>query len=90
MGCTEEMLYGLSDVDEGAREQVGTMIHQAQKLCPTRVLATVTGTLDLLRFSEALSERYGKFRSFKFGLPDSSAVYTELELALLPSYYVSL
>ena len=56
---------------DDARKAATSVIEQSQKMIPTCALATVTGTLDLLRFSQALSERYGKFRSFKFGLPDS-------------------
>ena len=68
IGCSEDDLWGLNDLDKDARAQTALTIACSRKLAPTRALATVTGTLDLLRFSEALSERYGKFRSFKFGL----------------------
>ena len=71
IGCSEGDLWGLSHMGDDARKAATSVIEQSQKMIPTCALATVTGTLDLLRFSQALSERYGKFRSFKFGLPDS-------------------
>jgi endonuclease-3 len=39
------------------------------------VLSCITGELDMPMFADALSERYGKFRSFRFGLP-SNQIHT--------------
>ena len=41
-----------------------------------RSLPGIVGQLDLPRFAAALTQRYQRFRSFRFGLPDSE-MYTE-------------
>ena len=35
------------------------------------MLAGITGQLDMPRFASALTERYNRFRSFRFGLPEA-------------------
>ena len=71
LGCAPSDIWGVSKLDAASLATVHDLLAKASKLVVTRALATVTGSLDLPRFADALSERYGKFRSFRFGLSDT-------------------
>jgi len=68
-------LWGSKDLDETSMKVLATQMRTAATMTVAKALATVTGTLDLPRFADALSERYGRFRSFRFGLPETQ-MYT--------------
>ena len=51
-----------------------------------QALPVVSGQLDMPRFASAITERYDRFRSFRFGLPETGKVWKELEMALPVGY----
>ena len=71
--CTQGLeakdLKGLKDLEEGLILQIQNQFAKIY-LRKTLPLPTYTGPLDLARFATILTQRFGYYRSFRFGLPE--------------------
>lgn len=70
LNSPEKDMWGYSDLDDAHKQLVTERMKAQNSKVITRTLATVSGSLNMPMFADALSERYGKFRSFRFGLPE--------------------
>ena len=68
--CEAEDIWGFKKLDDAHKQLVADHLTKTREVVVSRAMTTVTGELDMPRFADALSERYGKFRSFRFGLPE--------------------
>ena len=78
VGADVSKMWGLKDLDEPDTVKT-TLKNQLQTIgvsvAVVPVAQGITGSLDIGRFASALTERYNRFRSFTFGLPED-AKYT--------------
>ena len=75
LGANIDRIWGLKHFDAQFKEDL------TKELCTvnatiTRSLPGISGELDMPRFASALTGRYQRFRSFRFGLPESE-MYTD-------------
>lgn len=68
--CDSSDIWGFNRLDDAHKQHVVDQIKKSQQTVVSRCLTRVSGALDMPRFADALSERYGKFRSFRFGLSE--------------------
>lgn len=62
-------IKGFNTLSESHQQCLLTIMKASEKTLRQRALTCIVGSLDMPMFADALSARYNKFRSFRFGLP---------------------
>lgn len=70
LGATSERVWGLRHMDPDTTDDLERHLKIVNATI-TRSLPGITGELDLPRFASALTARYQRFRSFRFGLSEA-------------------
>ena len=71
LGASVERVWGLSKIDQVTTAELAGELTRINATVPRISLPTISGALDLPRFASSLTSRYRRFRSFRFGLPES-------------------
>ena len=75
LGATLERVWGLGKLAPALTHGLGPELIRINATVPRIALPEITGNLDMPRFASALTSRYRRFRSFRFGLPEQG-MYT--------------
>ena len=70
IGATPDRIWGLDDFEEEVVEHVTNELEKINKISIKHSLPGITGEIDMPRFANAITSRYNRFRSFRFGLPE--------------------
>ena len=71
MGATLERVWGLEEIRSEEVEELGKELTAINAVVIRHSLPSITGNLDMPRFADAITGRYNRFRSFRFGLPET-------------------
>ena len=70
LGASPERLWGTKGFSSQFAEIMARMMHAINATVLTKTLPAIVGDMDMPRFATALTTRYNRFRSFRFGLPE--------------------
>ena len=70
LGATIDRVWGLSKLESEIKTDLEQQLITINTTVVRTSIPTITGELDMGRFASALTERYQRFRSFRFGLPE--------------------
>jgi endonuclease-3 len=76
LGATLERVWGLSEFDAQFQETLDKLLTAVNAVAITKSMPSIVGDMDMPRFATALTTRYNRFRSFRFGLPEAQ-MYTK-------------
>ena len=71
IGATVERIWGLENFDKALVLQLSADLRAINAVVVRHALPSITGRLDMPRFANAITGRYQRFRSFRFGLTES-------------------
>ena len=70
IGASPDRVWGLENFDEETVELFEEELARINAITIKHSLPGITGALDMPRFADAITGRYNRFRSFRFGLPE--------------------
>ena len=76
LGATIDRVWGLKEFDEPFKASLSTDLSTIDATITRNPLPTITGDMDMGMFATALTSRYQRFRSFRFGL-DEKQMYNK-------------
>mgnify|MGYP001336043580 CR=1 FL=1 len=76
LGASLDRVWGLSEFSSQFASTLEKLLDALNAVAPSRPMPAIVGDMDMPRFATALTTRYNRFRSFRFGLPEAK-MYTK-------------
>ena len=76
LGASLERVWGLKEFSSQFSETLDQLLSQLNATALTRPMPAIVGDMSMPMFATAMTSRYNRFRSFRFGLPEKQ-MYTK-------------